>query len=157
MVLAEGLLALASLAGRTVVSAAAADAWESAKTRLAKVFGRGNAERTQLAEERLQETQAQLAKVTGPELERVRAEQSAAWQARLRDLLEEHPDAAADLQAAVDQIRAQLPGGTVAAAGQGVAAGRDLTITASGGGVAAGTIHGSVSTGNPTQPGPPEG
>ena len=40
------------------------------------------------------------------------------------------------------------------AAGHSVAAGRDVNITASGGGTAAGVIHGNVTPGNPTGPGP---
>ena len=42
----------------------------------------------------------------------------------------------------------------MSAADHSAAAGRDMNISASGGGVAAGTIHGDVSTGNPTNPGP---
>jgi hypothetical protein len=157
MPLVEGLLALASLAGQTVVAAAATDAWEAAKRGFARLLGRGDPERARLAERRLEETREQLKDLLGPELERARAQLAEAWQTRLIDLLEEHPDDADDLRTLVDQIQAKLPAGAVSAAGHGVAAGRDVNVTASSGGVAAGTIHGQVSPGNPTRPGPAKG
>ena len=73
---------------------------------------------------------------------------------RLADLLEEDPDAEADLRALVQQIQAALPAGMVSAADHAVAAGRDVNISASGGGVAAGVIHGNVAPPDPTRPGP---
>ncbi len=85
--------------------------------------------------------------------ERAQSQMEAVWQTRLLDLLEEHPETAADLQALVEQVQAHLPAGVVSAAGHGVAASRDVNITASGGGVAAATIHGNVMPGNPTAPG----
>ena len=72
---------------------------------------------------------------------------------RLADLLEEDPDAEAELRALVRDIQAQLPAG-VASADHAVAAGRDIKIFAAGGGVAAGVIHGNVVPPNPTRPGP---
>lgn len=151
--LAEGLVALASLAGRTVVAAAVTDAWESAKRGFARLLGRGDTGRTELAERRLEQTREQLTGVPAAELERAEAQLEATWQTRLLDLLEEHPETAADLQALVQQVQAQLPVGVVSAAGHGTAAGRDVNITASGGGVAAATVHGNVIPG-PTSPGP---
>jgi hypothetical protein len=156
MPLTEALLALASLAGRTLVSAATTEAWASARKGFARLLGRDDPERSRRAEARLEETRAQLDGAPVPELERTRAELEAAWQTRLADLLDEYPDAAGQLQALVDQIQAQLPPGDVSAAGHGLAAGRDVNITASGGGVAAGVIHGLVAPGNPQRPGPAE-
>jgi hypothetical protein len=52
------------------------------------------------------------------------------------------------------EVAAQLPAGSVSAAGHSVAAGRDVRITASGGSVAAAVIHGNVSPPDPTSPGP---
>jgi hypothetical protein len=148
------LLALAALAGRTVVAAAATDAWDMAKQGFARVLGRGDPARERVAERRLAETREQLQGAPGQELEQERGRLEAAWQTRLVDLLEEHPDAAHDLQILVDQVQAALPAGVMSAADHSAAAGRDMNISASGGGVAAGTIHGNVSTGNPTNPGP---
>jgi hypothetical protein len=154
MALEDAVLSLASLAGQTVVTAAVTDAWGTAKRGFARLLGRGDPSRTELAERRLEQTRDQLTGVPTAELERVRVELEATWRTRLLDLLEEHPDAVADLRALVEQIQAQLPAGTVSAAGHGVAAGRDMNITASDGGIAAGTVHGNVRPGNPTSPGP---
>jgi hypothetical protein len=152
----EEFLELASLAASTMVSMAATDAWEAGKRGFARLLGRGDPERAQLAERRLEETQDQLASV-GDAAEQVQERLQAAWQIRVTDLLEEHPDLAGDLRALVAQIQSKLPAGTVSAASHGVAAGRDISITASGGGVASGTIHGSVSAANPTRPDPAAG
>jgi hypothetical protein len=154
MALEDALLSLASLAGQTVVTAAVTDAWGTAKRGFARLLGRGDPSRTELAERRLEQTRDQLTGVPAAELERARAELEATWRTRLLDLLEEHPDAVADLRALVEQIQAEMPAGAVSAAGHGVAAGRDVSITASGGGIAAGTVHGNVAQGNPTSPGP---
>ena len=154
--LAEGLVALASLAGRTVVAAAVTDGWEAARRGFARLLGRGDPRQTELAEQRLDQAREQLSGVAAADLERVKSRLEAAWQARLQDVLEEHPEIAADLQALVSQIEAQLPAEAVSAAGHGVAAGRDVNITASGGGVAAGTVDGNVTPG-PTSPGSVKG
>jgi hypothetical protein len=157
MVLADEVLSLASLAGQTVVTAAVTDGWGTAKRGFARLLGRGDAARTELAEQRLEQARDQLAVVPAAELGQVQAELAGAWRTRLLDLVEEHPDAVADLRALVEQIQAQLPAGAVSAADHAIAAGRDVNITASGGGIAAGTVHGNVAPGNPTIPGPAEG
>ena len=155
--LAEALTALASLAGNTVVAAAATDAWEAARRRFARLLGRGDPKQEQLAAARLEEMHKQLAGAAGADLDQARAAQAQRWAGRLADLLEEDPGVEAELRALVEEIRAALPAGTVLATDHAVAAGRDVNITASGGGVAAGTIHGDVSAANPTQPGPAGG
>jgi hypothetical protein len=149
----EALLALAALAGNTVVAAATTDAWEAAKRKLARLLGRGDPRREQRTAERLEETCQQLDGLSGQELEKAQAEQGKAWQVRLADLLEEDPSVEAELRALLEEIRAQLPSGAVSAADHAVAAGRDVKIRASQGGVAAGVIHGNVAAG-PTPPGP---
>jgi hypothetical protein len=150
--LAEGLIALASLAGNTVVAAAVTDAWEAARKGFARLLGRGDPAKAKLAEQRLLETYEQLTRVNGPDLERTRAALEVQWVTRLTDLLEEDPNAEAELRALVQRIQAQLPAGPVSATDHAVAAGRDVNVTASGGGTAAGVIHGNV-TPNPTQQG----
>jgi hypothetical protein len=154
MALEEAIFSLASLASRTVVAAAVTDAWGIAKPGFARVLGRGDPHRTELAERRLEQAHQQLAGIPSPELERVQADLEAAWQARLLDLLEEHPDSAADLRPLVDQIQARLSAGAISAFDHGVAAGRDVPIAASGGGVAAGSIRGDVTPGNSIGPDP---
>jgi hypothetical protein len=150
----EALLSLAALAGRTVVAAAATDAWESVKRGFARVLASGDRDRAGIAERRLEQTREQLAGAAAGELERIRGEVAVAWQVRLLDLLEEHPEIAGELRALIDQVWAHLPTGAVSASGHGVAVGGDVTITASRGGIAAGTISGNVTPENPTRPGP---
>jgi hypothetical protein len=152
--LAETLVALASLAGNTVVAAATTDAWEAARRGFARLLGRGDPDRTRMAEQRLAETREQLTGAEGKDLEQARAALAQRWAARLADLLEEHPDAEADLRALVEEVQAALPAGTVSASDHAVAAGRDVNISAAGGGVAAGVIHGNVTPPDPTRPGP---
>ena len=154
MPLAEALVALAALAGNTVVTAAVTDAWEAARKGFARLLGRGNPDKTKLAEQRLAETRDQLTAAAGADLERTRAALEAQWITRLTDLLEEDPGVEADLRTLVQQIQAQLPAGMVSAAGHAVAAGGDVNISASGGGVAAGVIHGNVTPPDPTRQGP---
>jgi hypothetical protein len=155
--LAETLTALAVLAGDTVVAAATTDAWEAARKGFARCLGRGDPDRTAVAEWRLAETREQLACADGGDLGLSRAALAERWAGRLSDLLEEHPDAEGDLRALVQQIQATLPVAMVSAAGHAVAAGHDLTISATNGGVAAGVIHGNVAPPNPTTPGPADG
>jgi len=152
--LAETLMALAALAGNTVVAAAMTDAWEAARRGFARLLGRGDPGRTMVAERRLAETREQLMGAEGKDLDQARAVLAERWAGRLADLLEEHPDAEADLRTLVQEIQAALPAGTVSAADHAVAAGRDVNISAASGGVAAGVIHGNVTPPDPTLRGP---
>jgi len=138
----EALIALAALGGSTVIAAATTDAWEAARHKFARLLGRGDQKKEQLAEEKLEETRQQLEGVSGEELEKAQADLGRVWQLRLADLLEEDPGAEAELRALVEEIQAQLP----AAVDRAVAAGRDVNISASQGSVAAGVIHGSVAS-----------
>ncbi len=151
--LAEALMALAVLAGNTVVAAATTDAWEAARRGFARLLGRGDPERTKVAERRLAETHEQLTGAAGGDLESAQSALQTQWATRLADLLEEDPAAEADLRALVQEIQARLPTGVISAADHAVAAGRDINVTASGGGVAAGVIHGNVAPPGPWQPG----
>jgi hypothetical protein len=153
----EVLLALAALAGNTVVAAATTDAWEAARHKFAQLLGRGDPKKEQQAEKRLEETRQQLEGASGRELEQAQADLGRVWQVRIADLLEEDPGIEAELRAVVEEIRAQLPAGPVTAADHAVAAGRDVNIKATSGGVAAGVIHGDVAPPGPTRPGPDRG
>jgi hypothetical protein len=153
MPLAVVLMALAALAGNTVVTAAVTDAWEAARKGFARLLGRGDPDKTRLAEQRLEETRDQLAEAGGADLERIRAALEAQWVTRLEDLLEEDPGVETELRTLVQEVQAQLPAGVVSAADHAVAAGRDVNIRADRGGTAAGVIHGNVTPPNPTRPG----
>ena len=148
------LMALAQFAGQTVAGAAITDMWEAVRGRFARLLGRGDARKTEVAEQWLAQTYDQLTTTAGAEVERVREAQADRWAGRFADLMDEDPGVEAELRALVEEVAAQLPAGTVSAADHSVAAGRDMNITASGGGTAAGVIHGNVAPPNPMGPGP---
>jgi hypothetical protein len=152
--LAEGLIALAQFAGQTVAAAAVTDVWEAARHKVARLLGRGNLTKTEVAERWLAETHQQLTAAQGAELEPARAAAARRWEGRFADLLDEDPGVEADLRALVEDIAAQLPAGMVSAADHSVAAGGNVNISASGGGTAAGVIRGNVAPPGPTPSGP---
>jgi hypothetical protein len=159
MPLVAALMALAALAGNTVVTAAVTDAWEAARQGFARLLGRGDPDKTKLAEQRLEETHDQLVAATGADLERVRVALEAQWVTRLADLLQEDPGVEADLSALVQEIKAQLPAGV--SADHGLAAEGDIGVggnvnIADRGGVVARDVQGSIST-NPPTPGSAKG
>jgi hypothetical protein len=117
------------------------------------LLGRGDARKTGAAERWLDETHQQLTAVQGADLEPVQAAAARRWEVRFADLLDEDPGVEAELRVLVEEIRAQLPVGTVSAVDHAVAAGGSVTVTAQDQGVAAGVIHGDVHAG-PTRPGP---
>src|ERR1700722_2615838 len=149
------LVALAQFAGQTVAAAAITDVWESVRGRLARLLGRGDARRTEVAERGLAQTPEQLT-AAGPGTAVEPAQRAAAerWTGRFSDLLDEDPSVETELRALVDEVAARLPVATATATDHSVAAGRDVNITASGGGLAAGVIHGNVAPPDPTRPGP---
>jgi hypothetical protein len=152
---ADVLVALAQFAGQTVAAAAITDAWEAARVRFARLLGRGDAHKAEVAERWLSQTREQLAAATpGTDLEWARDAQAERWAGRFADLLDEDPGLEAELRCLVEEVAAQLPAGAVAASSHSVAAGRDVAITATGGGVAAGVLHGNVALPGPTSPGP---
>jgi len=148
------LMAVAQFAGQTVAGAAITDVWEAVRGRFARLLGRGDARKTQVAEQWLAQTRQQLTTAPGSELEQARRAQAERWAGRFADLLDEDPGIEAELRALVEEVAAQLPAGAVSAADHSVSAGRDVNITASGGGTAAGVIHGDVAPPNPPGPGP---
>jgi hypothetical protein len=152
--LAEGLIALAQFAGQSVAAAAVTDVWEATRHKVARLLGRGDPRKTEVAYRWLDETQQQLTAAKGADLEPVGAAAARRWEGRFADLLDEDPEIEADLRAVVEEIAAQLPAGVVSVADHSVAAGRDVNITATGLGVAAAVIHGNVTLPDPTLPGP---
>ena len=149
------ITSLTALAGNTLVAAAVTDAWETARHRFARLFGRGKPDPA--TERRLEATCSQLAAAPADGLEQVQADLAGQWALRLADLLEEDPGAETELRALVEEIGALLPGGEASAIGHSVAAGRDVSIRADRGSVAAGVIHGNVAPPGPTGPGPGSG
>lgn len=148
------LVALAQFAGQTVAGAAVTDVWEAVRGRFARLLGRGDARRTQVADQWLAQTRQQLTAAAGAELAQAREAAAERWVSRFADLLDEDPGVEEELRALVQEVAAQLPAAAVSAADHSVAAGRDVNITACGGGTAAGVIRGNVAPPNPTPPGP---
>jgi hypothetical protein len=89
--LGEALAALASTGGTALVTAMVTDSWDSIKDRVARLFGRGDAEQVQAAHDRLETSRAALDGLVGTELDQVRTEQEIVWRTRLAELLEAHP------------------------------------------------------------------
>ena len=75
---------------------------EAVKRGLAGLFGRGDAARAEVAERRLEQAREELAAVQAGELEGAQDRVAVAWQERLLDLLEEHPELAGEVRALVD-------------------------------------------------------
>ncbi len=152
--LAEGLIALASLTGQTVVKATETDTWDAAKRGIARLLGRGDPDQEQLAERRLEETRGQLAGVEGTDLEQARSVLAAQWATRLADLLDVDPGAEAALRILVQRIQKELPAGVVSADDHAVAAGRAVNIKADHSGVALGVVPGDGGVDDSYPPGP---
>jgi Tetratricopeptide repeat len=122
-----------------LITAAVTEPWANVRRKVASWFGRGQPDRKTL--ERLDRTRADIAAAPAREAERVRNELAREWAGRFKDLIADHPDAAAELDGLVKDMRA------VVASDHSVAAGGDVTSTADRGSVAAAVIHGDVHTG----------
>jgi hypothetical protein len=90
--LPETLTALAAAGGSAVVQAAGSDMWEGLRSRLARWFGRGDAERERGELERLDRSAGDLAGADAGAAERIRMRQEAAWQTRIETLFENLAD-----------------------------------------------------------------
>jgi hypothetical protein len=143
---------LVALAGNTLVGAVITDGWETTRHKIARLFGRGQPDPA--TERRLDATRSQLIAASSADLEQARADLAAQWAVRLRDLLDDYPDAEADLRAVVAEIQALLPSRSVSSSDHSVAAGRDVNLRADRGSVAAGVIQGIVAPPGPIRPGP---
>jgi hypothetical protein len=128
--LEQRLLALTALAGQLMVDAAATDEWETAQRGYAELLGGGKVKEIRLAERRLRETREQLIGAAGPGGEEIRAALAIRWAGRLADLLEENPDAEAELQALVEQTQTVLRAGKIPADIDAVSADGEVTIEA---------------------------
>jgi len=92
-----------------VVDAAATEEWETAERGYAQLLGRGDAKQTQLAEQWLQETREQLTGRAGTDMEPIRAALAMRWAVRLAGLLQQNPDAEAELRALLQKTQAAPP------------------------------------------------
>jgi hypothetical protein len=103
----EALMAFAQFAGQTVAAAAITDVWESARHKFARLLGRSDARKTQVAEQWLTQTRQHLTAAAGAELLQVREGQAERWAGRFADLLDEDPGVEAGLRALVEEVAAQ--------------------------------------------------
>src|SRR5690349_11797698 len=130
--LGESLLTLAALAGQMVVDSAAGDGWEKAERGYAQLLGRGNAKQAKLVRRWLEETRTQLSRETGADTGMVRTALAGRWAGRWADLLEEDPDAEAELRALVQESQAAQPADEPPASGQEASADGDVSDFAAG-------------------------
>jgi hypothetical protein len=106
--LTEALAALASAGGTALVTAMVTDGWERVKARFARLLGRGDVKQAEVAAGQLEQSRAVLTGLSGPDLDRARAEQEIIWRTRLGDLLEQDPAAEQELRPLVAEVQAQV-------------------------------------------------
>ncbi|MFI6085006.1 hypothetical protein ACIBBB_29255 [Streptomyces sp. NPDC051217] len=100
---------LAVSGGSALVSAMATDVWPAARSRVARLFRRSGTEQQAGIETRLDEHAALVAEMSDGEGDEVRQALAPQWTLHLRLLLRHHPEAAAELQALLDEINGALP------------------------------------------------
>ncbi|MBB6550089.1 hypothetical protein [Nonomuraea rubra] len=105
----EAVAELAMTGAATVVAAMATDAWQSARTRAAALLGRGDEEQRELAETRLERAAAEVEAADPGDRDEVRRRIAAAWQVRLMDLVEAHPETEAELRRVIEELSGRLP------------------------------------------------
>ncbi|AJT67939.1 hypothetical protein [Streptomyces chattanoogensis] len=105
----EVLGQLATAGGTALIGAMATDTWNSVRTGFAELLGRGDRDRTQEADRRLESSAAVLARTGDAERELARRMQAEQWADELQALLAERPDIAERLRELV--ARAQANGG----------------------------------------------
>jgi hypothetical protein len=102
----EALSGLAAAGGAALVAAMATDAWQTTRTRFAALLNRDGRRRVE------DQMDQQADAVTGT-AENARDEARAAlvpaWRLQLATFLQEHPEAAQELQEAIAEVRARLP------------------------------------------------
>ncbi|EFE76933.1 hypothetical protein SSIG_04506 [Streptomyces filamentosus NRRL 11379] len=157
--LTESLAALAAAGGTAVVSAAGTELWDTFRTRVAGLLGRGNDTAERITLERLDRTAAEPEPTAASA-----ADLASAWASRFSDALEEAPPGeqerlAAQLRELVDEINSHRApadsGGTAIAGAGGVAVNGEVHIEAKDGGHAANVQNFGTVPANPTVPGRP--
>jgi hypothetical protein len=100
--------AMAALAANAIVATAVTDAFEGLRAKVARIFGRDKPDPG--VQRRLDATKQQLAAAAPEALESAKATQARQWETRFADLLADHPEAAAELQALLAELKALSPG-----------------------------------------------
>jgi hypothetical protein len=104
----EEIAALAAAGGATLVGAMATDAWEAARSGVARLLSRNDRRRAEVVEAQLEEDAA-LVRGAGEDGDQVREELAPAWGRRLAAVLQENPGAADELRVLVERLRAEVP------------------------------------------------
>lgn len=91
-----------------LMSAAGTELWTVARTAYARVLACGDARNLKLIECQLDELANQVGRADQLDREQVQKQLSLGWQARLTDLLEEHPEVAPELQELTNRMVSQL-------------------------------------------------
>jgi hypothetical protein len=105
----ESIEALAMSGAATLVGAMATDAWQAARSAIARLFGHGDKRRQEVAETRLDHAAAEVENADAAQRDQVRERLMGSWQTRLADLLEENPQEETELRLLIDRLRRQLP------------------------------------------------
>ncbi|MEV4041317.1 hypothetical protein [Streptomyces umbrinus] len=127
---ADLIVALATSGATALVAAAATDTWQATRDAFARVFQRAG--RDDVVTGELDHVLARLARARAIGGQNAPTDTlTDLWTARLREVLQEHPEAAADIQAAIDQ--AQRPSVVTSRVGSlgdlSVRSGRDVYVS----------------------------
>lgn len=104
---ADWIMALATTGSSSLVAAAASDVWASTRAGFSQLLSRAGNRSANDA--RLDATAGEIGQCSDAERDEVRRRLLRAWQVRLGDLLEEHPDAADELRGLISQVEDALP------------------------------------------------
>jgi mannose-6-phosphate isomerase class I len=99
--------AIVTAGATTLVAAMATDAWQSARSGVARLFGGRDRAQEAIVEAQLDSNAALVA--AAEDTEQARHVLIPMWQLQLGQLLQQDPEAADELQRLVDQIRGALP------------------------------------------------
>jgi hypothetical protein len=105
----EWIIQLAASGGAALAGAAATDAWRYARDGFAKALSRDDRSRAGQLERRLDATAGEIERTGDVDRERVRDAHRVAWQTRIEDVLEEHPEIATDLTELIREVQERLP------------------------------------------------
>lgn len=105
--LTDALATLAATGGRALVGAMGTDAWQATRNGMARLFGRQGPHRQAAVEAQLDGNIALVERASDPDL--AREGLVPLWHMEPARLLEEHPDAEAELQELIAQMRDALP------------------------------------------------
>lgn len=105
----DWLLPVVAAGGSAFVGAAGTDAWQSARSGVLRLFGRGGQRRRDAAERWADQTAAEIEQAPDAERTVLRERLALTWQQRLADLAEEYPEIGEELQAWARHVQEQLP------------------------------------------------